>query len=183
MEARVVRHLPGLALLLAIAAPAMLIQSQITVSGRTVVSAVAIAIVIGVLLRNLVGLPEACKPGVTLAVKRLLRVGIALLGAQLSLGQVLRTGGKAVWGKNVSMKWIERPSLYDGCGPMSIQCMVDRHTADANRVMQELFAEARADLCRTLAPLAALMLVIGLYPQWLIDTINAASVTILTGIK
>lgn len=35
----------------------------------------------------------------------------------------------------------------------------------------------------TLAPLAALMLVIGLYPQWLIDTINAASVTILTGIK
>jgi uncharacterized integral membrane protein (TIGR00698 family) len=33
---------------------------------------------------------------VSLAVKRLLRIGIALLGAQLSLGQVLRTGGKAV---------------------------------------------------------------------------------------
>lgn len=96
MGARVVRHLPGLGLLLAIAVPAMLIQHRITVSGRTVVSAVAIAIVIGVLLRNLVGLPEACKPGVSLAVKRLLRVGIALLGAQLSLGQVLRTGGKAV---------------------------------------------------------------------------------------
>jgi len=92
----VVRYLPGLGLLLALAAPAMLIQHQITVSGRTVVSAVAIAIVIGVLLRNLVGLPEACKPGVSLAVKRLLRIGIALLGAQLSLGQVLRTGGKAV---------------------------------------------------------------------------------------
>jgi len=85
-----------LGLLLALAAPAMLIQHQITVSGRTVVSAVAIAIVMGVLLRNLVGLPEACKPGVSLAVKRLLRIGIALLGAQLSLGQVLRTGGKAV---------------------------------------------------------------------------------------
>ena len=96
MEASVVRYLPGLGLLLALAAPAMLIQHQITVSGRTVVSAVAIAIVIGVLLRNLVGLPEACKPGVSLAVKRLLRIGIALLGAQLSLGQVLRTGGKAV---------------------------------------------------------------------------------------
>lgn len=96
MEASVARYLPGLGLLLALAAPAMLIQHQITVSGRTVVSAVAIAIVIGVLLRNLVGLPEACKPGVSLAVKRLLRIGIALLGAQLSLGQVLRTGGKAV---------------------------------------------------------------------------------------
>ena len=96
MGGRIAKHVPGLALLLAIAAPAMLVQSQITVSGRTVVSAVAIAIVIGVLLRNLAGLPEACKPGVSLAVKRLLRIGIALLGAQLSLGQVLRTGGKAV---------------------------------------------------------------------------------------
>ena len=96
MGASIATHLPGLALLVAIAAPAMLVQSQITVSGRTVVSAVAIAIVIGVLLRNLVGVPDACKPGVGLAVKRLLRIGIALLGAQLSLGQVLRTGGKAV---------------------------------------------------------------------------------------
>jgi len=96
MGASVAKYLPGLALLLAIAAPAMLAQNQITVSGRTVVSAVAIAIVIGVLLRNLAGLPDACKPGVSLAVKRLLRIGIALLGAQLSLGQVLRTGGKAV---------------------------------------------------------------------------------------
>src|SRR5512147_1158527 len=96
MGASIATHLPGLALLVAIAAPAMLVQSQITVSGRTVVSAVAIAIVIGVLLRNLVGLADACKPGVGLAVKRLLRIGIALLGAQLSLGQVLRTGGRAV---------------------------------------------------------------------------------------
>jgi uncharacterized integral membrane protein (TIGR00698 family) len=90
------RHVPGLGLLLAVAMPAMLIQHQIIIGGRTVVSAVAIAIVIGALLRNLVGVPEACKPGVSLAVKRLLRIGIALLGAQLSLGQVLRTGGKAV---------------------------------------------------------------------------------------
>jgi uncharacterized integral membrane protein (TIGR00698 family) len=96
MGGSIAKHLPGLGLLLAIAVPAMLVQSQITVSGRTVISAVAIAIVIGVLLRNLVGLPDACKPGVSLAVKRLLRIGIALLGAQLSLGQVLRTGGKAV---------------------------------------------------------------------------------------
>ncbi len=90
------RHVGGLALLLAIAAPAMLLQQTLTVSGKTVVSAVAVAIVLGVLLRNVWGLPEACKPGVSFAVKRLLRVGIALLGAQLSLAQVLRTGGTAV---------------------------------------------------------------------------------------
>ncbi len=83
-------------MLLAIAAPAMVLQQALTVSGKTVVSAVAIAIVMGVLLRNLWGLPDPCKPGVSFAVKRLLRVGIALLGAQLSLAQVLRTGGTAV---------------------------------------------------------------------------------------
>lgn len=90
------RHAPGLALLLALAAPAMFLQQVVTVSGKTVLSGVAIAIVLGVLLRNLWGLPEPCKPGVGFAVKRLLRVGIALLGAQLSLAQVLRTGGTAV---------------------------------------------------------------------------------------
>ena len=48
MGENVARYGPGLGLLLAVAVPAMLIQHQITVSGRTVVSAVAIAIVIGV---------------------------------------------------------------------------------------------------------------------------------------
>jgi uncharacterized integral membrane protein (TIGR00698 family) len=90
------RYLPGLALVAAIGAPALMLQSRLTVSGKTVVSAVAVAIVLGVLIRNLWGLAEACKPGVSFAVKRLLRVGIALLGAQLSLGQVLRTGATAV---------------------------------------------------------------------------------------
>ena len=90
------QYVPGLALLLGIALPALFVQHQITVSGKTVVSAVAVAIVLGVLLRNLAGLPAACQAGVGFAVKRLLRVGIALLGAQLSLGQVLRTGATAV---------------------------------------------------------------------------------------
>ena len=87
---------PGLLLLLAIAAPAMFLQQQITVSGKPVVSAVAVAIVLGIVLRNRMGLPDACKAGTTLATRRLLRIGIALLGAQLSFFQVLRTGGRAV---------------------------------------------------------------------------------------
>ena len=96
MREGVFRYLPGLAMVAAIGAPALMLQSRLTVSGKTVVSAVAVAIVLGVLIRNLWGLAEACKPGVSFAVKRLLRVGIALLGAQLSLGQVLRTGATAV---------------------------------------------------------------------------------------
>jgi uncharacterized integral membrane protein (TIGR00698 family) len=90
------KYAPGLLLLCLIAAPALFLQHQITVSGKTVVSGVAIAIVLGILIRNLIGLPAACKAGATFAVKRLLRIGIALMGAQLGLAQVLRTGGRSV---------------------------------------------------------------------------------------
>ncbi len=90
------KYVPGLALILAISLPARFIQSQILVNGKEVVSAVAIAIILGILIRNLVGIPDACKPGTSFAVKRILRVGIALMGAQLSLGQVLKTGAASV---------------------------------------------------------------------------------------
>jgi len=90
------KYIPGFALILAISLPARFIQSQITVNGKEVVSAVAIAIILGVLIRNLIGLPDSCKPGTSFAVKRILRVGIALMGAQLSLGQVLNTGASSV---------------------------------------------------------------------------------------
>ena len=89
-------YLPGFALILAIALPARFIQAQITMNGKEVVSAVAIAIIFGILIRNLIGIPDACKPGTSFAVKRILRIGIGLMGAQLSLGQVLRTGATSV---------------------------------------------------------------------------------------
>lgn len=86
------KYVPGLTLILAICLPARFIQSQITVNGKEVVSAVAIAIILGIVVRYLVGLPESCRHGTTFAVKRLLRIGIALMGAQLSFTQVLSTG-------------------------------------------------------------------------------------------
>ena len=88
--------LPGLGLLCLLAAPAIWLQERITVSGKPVISAVALVILFGLALRNAVGLPAPCKAGVGFAVKRLLRVGIALMGAQLSLGAVLRGGGQAL---------------------------------------------------------------------------------------
>jgi len=90
------KYCPGFALIFVISLLARLIQSQITVNGKEVVSAVAIAIILGVLIRNLIGIPDSCKPGTSFAVKRILRVGIALMGAQLSLGQVLNTGASSV---------------------------------------------------------------------------------------
>ena len=88
--------LPGLGLLLLLAVPAFWLQERITVSGKPVVSAVALVILFGLTLRNTVGLPARCKPGAGFAVKRLLRIGIALMGAQLSLGEVFRGGGQAL---------------------------------------------------------------------------------------
>ena len=90
------KYIPGLALILAISLPAWLIQDQITVNGKAVISAVAIAILLGILIRNLTGLPDRCKPGTRFAMRRLLRIGIALMGAQLSLAQVVTTGAAAV---------------------------------------------------------------------------------------
>jgi uncharacterized integral membrane protein (TIGR00698 family) len=90
------KYIPGFALILAITLPARFVQTQITVNGKEVVSAVAIAIILGILIRNLIGIPASCKPGTSFAVKRILRVGIALMGAQLSLGQVLKTGAASV---------------------------------------------------------------------------------------
>jgi len=87
---------PGFGLILLVSIPAWLIQNQITVNGKTVVSAVAIALILGIAIRNLIGVPDACRPGASFAVKRLLRIGIALMGAQLSLAQVLKTGAAAV---------------------------------------------------------------------------------------
>lgn len=88
--------LPGIALILAIAVPARIVQSLITVAGKEVVSAVAIAIVAGILIRNLAGRPEICRPGTDFAMKQILRLGIGLMGAQLSLAQVVQTGGSSI---------------------------------------------------------------------------------------
>jgi uncharacterized integral membrane protein (TIGR00698 family) len=60
------------------------------------ISAAATAIVAGVVLRNTFGIPELCKPGQAFAVKKLLRLGIILLGVRLSFMEVLEIGEKAL---------------------------------------------------------------------------------------
>ncbi|THA26192.1 putative sulfate exporter family transporter [Streptomyces sp. RKND-216] len=58
------------------------------------------AIVLGVLAAHLPGVRRfvrgACRPGLTLAAKRLMRIGVVLLGLRLGLGDVLGLGGDTV---------------------------------------------------------------------------------------
>jgi hypothetical protein len=68
----------------------------------------------------------------------------------VSLRALARSDKKLVWEKEVIRQWKPPGNLYAGCG-MGIQCSVDKFQAEYNRAMQEIFAEARADLVAALA--------------------------------
>lgn len=79
--------LPGVAVCLLAGALCMLISRFF--DG---VSALLLAIVLGALWRNIVPVPAALEPGIAVSGKKLLRLGIVLLGLQLSLGTILGLG-------------------------------------------------------------------------------------------
>lgn len=93
VAARVRVVVPGLvaAILLATLATAL--------SGLTpgVIGPVLIAVLLGLAAKNLLALPPALSPGLSVATTRALRLGVVLLGARLSLGDVLSLGSMALW--------------------------------------------------------------------------------------
>ena len=78
---------PGLLLVAALVAVALLLTRA-----APWVSPLTAAVALGVLLGNTVGVPAAAAPGVRLAGRLLLRLGVALLGLQLALGDVVALG-------------------------------------------------------------------------------------------
>lgn len=94
------------------------------------VSPLLVGIVLGVALANIVNLPEQLAPGLQFSAKRLLRVGVALLGLQLMLGDVLELGwgvivmvvaivalgiaGTMLMGRALGLSWTQR--LLIACG-------------------------------------------------------------------
>lgn len=78
---------PGLALALAAAGVALLVQQVLPT-----VSPLLVAIVLGVTLTNVWRIPDVFDPGLKIAGKRLLRLGIVVLGLQLALGDILALG-------------------------------------------------------------------------------------------
>ena len=63
---------------------------------KSPVSPVMLAILCGLVIGNLFRLPEWLKPGLTFVVKKLLRLGIILLGIRLSILDVFRLGAAGV---------------------------------------------------------------------------------------
>ncbi len=82
---------PGLLLALIIASVATLLARLAPVVGAAV-----FAIVLGIGVRQLLGMPRVMLPGVRIATKRVLQLSIVLLGTGLSLAQVWRTGSSSL---------------------------------------------------------------------------------------
>jgi len=89
----VIAALPGLGLTGAIAAGAFALRQ---IPGVEMFSPMILATIIGMLVHNLLGTPASAKPGVTFSLKRILRLGIILLGFQLMLSQVVAVGAIGV---------------------------------------------------------------------------------------
>ena len=79
---------PGLLLVAALVVVARLLNEV-----ASTVSALVFAVILGALMANTIGIHARFEPGLRFAAKRLLRIGIVLLGFRLSLGDVADLGG------------------------------------------------------------------------------------------
>lgn len=88
--------LPGLALAVVLAAVGTLLAGWIGVDllgyTRTPVSPVLVAVLLGLAMRNSVGVPSIAAPGLRVAMGTVLRISVALLGIRLSLAAAGATG-------------------------------------------------------------------------------------------
>jgi uncharacterized integral membrane protein (TIGR00698 family) len=80
---------PGLILTAGVAALAFVLRG---VPGMAILSPMILATLIGMLFHNVVGTPGWAVPGVKFSLKRILRLGIILLGLQLMASQVMQVG-------------------------------------------------------------------------------------------
>lgn len=80
---------PGLAVCLAIAALSIIIRNM---TGIAALNPVVVALVLGVGLGAVMGRPAALKPGISYAVRPVLRAAIVLLGFQVTLGMLASLG-------------------------------------------------------------------------------------------
>lgn len=91
---------PGLILALILAFSGQYLSEFIgvTIMGlpKSPISAIMMAILLGILIRNTITLPGSFQPGIRFGLVRVLRAGIVLLGIRLSLGEVGAIGLQAL---------------------------------------------------------------------------------------
>ena len=89
--------IPGVLLVVALVALSIILTNLLnSMLGFTgLISFILVVIILGIVLRNLIPVPAICIPGITFSVKKLLRLGIILMGIRLSIFDVLKIGA---WG-------------------------------------------------------------------------------------
>lgn len=140
---------PGLALCLAGAALALGINQALPT-----VSPLLIAIVLGAVLANVVHLPQRLHPGTTFSSTKLLRTGIALLGLQLLVGDIIGLGAEVIilvvvivllgmlgtvyLGKLLGLSWTQRVLIACGfsiCGAAAVAAVDGVTEAEEDEVI------------------------------------------------
>ncbi len=84
---RITRHAPGLFVVGVLVALAYAIHGAVPA-----LSQLTMAVVLGVIVGNAFALPASTSPGVAFAAKRLMRIGVALLGIELSVQSIAHLG-------------------------------------------------------------------------------------------
>jgi uncharacterized integral membrane protein (TIGR00698 family) len=83
---------PGLILAIVLAFGGQFLSDFIGVTlmglPKSPISAIMMAIILGIIVRNTISLPASFQPGIRFGLVRILRLGIVLLGIRLSLGEV-----------------------------------------------------------------------------------------------
>lgn len=169
------------------AAPGLALTAVAVVVGFCVhavvdpVSPLVVGVALGAIVANTVGIGERLLPGVRFAAKRMLRIGVVLLGFQLSLGQLRTLGGPGLGVVALTVaatffgtRWTGRrlglsdamsltvATGYAICGASAIAAVEDIAGADEEEVA---FSIALVTLCGTLSifVLPALGHVLGLH--------------------
>jgi len=91
--------IPGFLLALALAFVGNVLADAIAGAlgmGPGAISGIMVAILLGLAIGNLLALPASLRPGIDFAVKRVLRIGIVLLGLKLSIVEVGAIGLKSL---------------------------------------------------------------------------------------
>ena len=84
--------LPGLAVAVAVAVIATFTASLDFVKNTVNFSPLILAILIGVVIGNIVKFPDSFKPGITFALKKVLRIAIVFLGFRLTFQNIMEVG-------------------------------------------------------------------------------------------
>lgn len=83
--------IPGWALLIGVALASTFSSELVVLGGKHPLEASAVAVVLGIAIRNLGYLPERCRSGVS-ASEKLLVIGIVLMGAGLNISTIVSQG-------------------------------------------------------------------------------------------